>query len=648
MVPTDQPARFGLYKIAAATPLVEIGNPLKNAEQILALLEDAELKSADIIVLPELSVSAYTCGDLFFQETLLKDVEAAVVSLCSSLKDDPRMVAVGAPLLWHGRLYNCAVVLFGGKIQGVVPKTHIPNYQEFYEKRWVASGEGIVGSEIQIGGEPYPFGTDLIFQYQGANVGIEICEDLWVPTPPSSWLCENGADIILNLSATDDNIGKYSYIRGLVASQSARCSCGYAYASAGAGESSTDLVFSGIDLVAADGAIIGANERFAGSPSYSTGIIDVEKLRNDRRKYSTYFDCSTPGKARFIDLTASADKPRFTLGEMRVEKHPFVPSSKENRDAVCREIAEIQSWGLARRLEALPSHGITVGISGGLDSTLALLTARRTYQKLGLDLKEIVGITMPSKANSERTKGNSHKLMERLGVTAREIPISAAVKQHFLDIEQPEDKYDVVYENGQARERTQILMDVANKTGGIVLGTGDMSELALGWCTYNGDHMSMYNVNAGVPKTLVKYLVDWYADNTEDPLLRETLKDIIDTPISPELIPSEKGNEIKQQTEDFVGPYELNDFYMYHVLRNGFSPAKIFSLAEIAFGDKYSREELKERLTGFYKRFFSQQFKRSCMPDGPKIGSVCLSPRGDWRMPSDAKGRVWIEEAENL
>ncbi|MCH5213634.1 MAG: NAD(+) synthase [Muribaculaceae bacterium] len=648
MVPTDQTARFGLYKIAAATPLVEIGNPSKNVEQILALLAEEELKSADIIGFPELSVSAYTCGDLFFQETLLKDVEAAVVSLCSSLKDDPRMVAVGAPLLWQGRLFNCAVVLYGGKIQGVVPKTHIPNYQEFYEKRWFASGEGIVESEIQIGGEPYPFGTDLIFQYQGANVGIEICEDLWVPTPPSSWLCENGADIILNLSATDDNIGKYSYIRGLVASQSARCRCGYAYASAGAGESSTDLVFSGIDLVAADGAIIGANERFAGSPSYSTGIIDVEKLRNDRRKYSTYFDCSTPGKARFIDLKASADKPRFAMEEMRVEKHPFVPSSKENRDAVCREIAEIQSWGLARRLEALPSHGITVGISGGLDSTLALLTAHRTYRKLGLDLKEIVGITMPSKANSERTKGNSHKLMERLGVTAREIPISAAVKQHFLDIEQPEDKYDVVYENGQARERTQILMDVANKTGGIVLGTGDMSELALGWCTYNGDHMSMYNVNAGVPKTLVKYLVDWYADNTEDPLLRETLKDIIDTPISPELIPSEKGNEIKQQTEDFVGPYELNDFYMYHVLRNGFSPAKIFRLAEIAFGEKYSRDELKERLTGFYKRFFSQQFKRSCMPDGPKIGSVCLSPRGDWRMPSDAKGRAWIEEAENL
>ena len=652
MLSTDiSPETFGYFGIASVTPEVWIGNPEKNVEAILSALSDPALREVRFIVFPELSITGYTCGDLFFQSNLIEGASKALGRLCEKTEGDSRLIAVGLPALRNNSLFNCAAVISGGELLGLVPKTHIPNYQEFYEKRWFEPGYGHRNETIAIAGKEVPFGTDLIFETAGVKAGIEICEDLWVPVPPSSALCRAGAEVILNLSATDDNVGKYPYIEGLVASQSGRCRCAYAYASAGKGESSTDLVFSGIDLVAYDGTITAKSERFAReTPKYAIASVDIEKLRQDRRKYSTFHDEAAGGETPTTRIITTGSKTsRETLKpEVAVDPYPFIPASGKERESSCREIVEIQSWGLSRRLEATGCKNLVVGISGGLDSTLALLIAHHTFSRLGLDTKGIKGITMPSLATSERTRGNAWQLMRRLGVTAQEIPIGEAVAQHFEAIGHDPEVFDAVYENSQARERTQILMDLANKHGGMVLGTGDMSELALGWCTYNGDQMSMYNVNAGVPKTLVKYLVEWFAMQTGDQDLRDTLLDIIDTPISPELIPGDEDGEIAQKTEDLVGPYELHDFFLYHFLRNGFSPAKIMYLASLAFGAKYERSEIKKWLVNFFRRFFSQQFKRSCMPDGPKIGSVCLSPRGDWRMPSDASSRLWLEEAENL
>lgn len=650
----DSAARhFNIFNVASVSPKVSLGNPEQNVAYILNELDREQVREADFVVMPELCITGYTCADLFFQKSLITGAEKGLISLCEALKGDRRLLAVGAPLGKNGRLYNCAVVLQGGRMIGAVPKTHIPNYQEFYEKRWFASGEGCKNERILVAGMEIPFGTGLLFNHLGVNVGLEICEDLWVPTPPSSRLCQDGADIILNLSATDDNVGKYDYICNLVASQSGRCRCVFAYASAGNGESSTDLVFSGINLIAYDGEIKSESERFSRKATFATAAVDIEKLRQDRRKYSTFFD----GVSSEVTVINCRDEnkddesmswPKISAIRPLVNPFPFIPSNEANRNETCREIVNIQSWGLAQRLLATGCKHLVVGISGGLDSTLALLTAHFTFRSLGYDTKGIIGVTMPAEATSKRTRSNAAKLMQYLGVTFLEIPIREAVEQHFDAIGHSHEVFDATYENSQARERTQILMDLANKHNGMVLGTGDMSELALGWCTYNGDHMSMYNVNAGVPKTLVRHLVRWYADTSESKMLNDVLTDIIDTPISPELIPANSSDEIVQKTEELVGPYELHDFFLYHVLRNGFSPSKIFYLAGIAFEDKYSAKEIKKWLVNFYKRFFSQQFKRSCMPDGPKIGSVCLSPRGDWRMPSDASAALWLEEARGL
>lgn len=643
---TDSVRGFGFFRVGASSPSVCLGNPRKNIENIIESLRDSRLNSCGAIVFPELCITGYTCADLFFQDSLIEEASASLLLLAEKTESDSRLLSVGAPLLWKGRLYNCAVVLQGGKILGVVPKINIPGYQEFYEKRWFESGAGITNAEIQIGGNNVPFGVNLIFSLGTVKIGIEICEDLWVPSPPSSGLCMAGAEIILNLSATDDNIGKYKYIESLVKSQSARCRCVYAYASAGIGESSTDLVFSGIDLVASDGEILTHNRRFNLKPTAVAATVDLEKLRNDRRKYSTFF----PAANSLLEYRVIQGIPAGIPASMEidVDPTPFVPSNAGHLDENCREIVSIQCWGLEQRLRVTGCRSLVIGISGGLDSTLALMIAYMAFQRLGLDLKGIKGVTMPAKATSERTHSNAWKLMNALGVTALEIPVSEAVGLHFRDIGHDQDIYDAVYENSQARERTQILMDLANKYGGMVLGTGDMSELALGWCTYNGDHMSMYNVNAGVPKTLVRHLVKWFAETLGFKDLETVLLDILDTPISPELIPSDKTGEISQKTEDLVGPYELHDFFLFHMIRNGFSPSKIYFMCTQAFRDKYTKEEIKRWLVSFYRRFFSQQFKRSCMPDGPKVGSVCLSPRGDWRMPSDANSSLWIEEAENL
>lgn len=641
---------YGFFGLASVSPRVCIGNPEKNIKYIEEELQNPATSSAQCVVFPELCITGYTCGDLFFQDILIERALKATTELVAARREDPRLVIVGVPMLKDGRLFNCALAFSHGEILGVVPKTHIPNYQEFYEKRWFTSGQNIQGEFIEINGQSVPFGTDIIISHQGANIGIEICEDLWVPVPPSSYLCQAGADIIVNLSATDDNVGKYAYIKSLVSSQSAKCRCGYCYASAGDGESSTDLVFSGINLIADNGKIIAEDQRFSEGPSCCVGYIDIDRIRNDRRKYSTFFDAETASR-NFRILGCKCDEDSLAEREMRltaVDPTPFIPSGKQERSEVCKEIIEIQSWGLAQRLRATNCRNLVVGISGGLDSTLALLVAHFTFKKLDIPTGNIFGVTMPADATSKRTRSNALELMDYLGVTSMEIPIKEAVEIHFRDIDHDPRELNAVYENSQARERTQILMDLANKYGAMVLGTGDMSELALGWCTYNGDHISMYNVNGGVPKTLVKYLVDWFADSTDNGQYAAVLRDVIDTPISPELIPAEEGKEISQKTEELIGPYELHDFYLYHVIRNGFSPSKIFFLASIAFKDKYDRSVLKHWLVNFYKRFFSQQFKRSCLPDGPKVGSVCLSPRGDWRMPSDASAALWIQEAESI
>ena len=650
---------FNIYNLASATPEIKIADPFFNAEKILEELAKSELKNAQFVVLPELAITGYTCGDLFLQSSLIDSAARALTTLSCGLTGDPRLVAVGVPILKDGLLYNCAAVIARGEIMGFVPKSYIPNYQEFYEQRWFTSGKSIANDSIIFNNKPVPFGTDIIFEYAGVKIGIEICEDLWVPSPPSSNLCKHGAEIILNLSATDDNIGKYNYIKSLVSSQSARCRCAYAYASAGKGESSTDLVFSGINLVAFDGNIVGESKRFSLNDSYATASVDIEKLRLDRRKYSTFYvgkNSREDKEFRIVDIKANNEDETIDylsdqfepLVNFQISSHPFIPESENQRDTICEETINIQAWGLAQRLKVTNCKNLVIGISGGLDSTLALLVANFTFLKMGLNPEGIIGVTMPAYATSDRTHNNALKLMEMLGITIKEIPINDAVNQHFADIGQDSKVFDSVYENSYARERTQILMDLANKYNGMVLGTGDMSELALGWCTYNGDHMSMYNVNGGVPKTLVKYLVKWFADNSDSAEFKKILYDIIETPISPELIPSESKREITQKTEDLIGPYELHDFFLYNVLRNGFSPKKIFYLALMAFKGKYTPEIVKKWLVNFYRRFFSQQFKRSCMPDGPKIGSVCLSPRGDWRMPSDATSSLWIKEAENL
>ncbi|MDE6391716.1 MAG: NAD(+) synthase [Muribaculaceae bacterium] len=637
---------FGYIRVGSCSPEVRAADIDHNIRNIIEASGRFESENVDLAVFPELSVTGYTCADLFGQTLLLDRAEQALGTLARELADKRITIVVGVPLRHNGRLYNCAAVIQGGRISGIVPKTHIPNYGEFYEKRWFASGKDATG-EISVDSTRIPFGTDLLFSIDGIKFGIEICEDLWVPQPPGARLATGGADIIVNLSATNELIGKHRYLLDLIRNQSARCRCGYVYASAGAGESSTDLAFAGNCIIAENGSLLAESRRFEMQTKTATADLDIEMLRHDRTHFETFNENSDGPELRVITVV-SDDKQKESdnlLKYRKVKAHPFLDENPLDLKERCDEISSIQAWGLATRLKAINCRSAIVGISGGLDSTLALLVTVKAFDMLGFDRTGITGITMPGFGTTGRTKSNATRLMELLGVTQREIPIGDAVRQHFEAIGHDPAIHDVTYENSQARERTQILMDVANQLNGIVIGTGDLSELALGWCTYNGDQMSMYGVNASIPKTLVRYLVNGYAENSEDPRLTAVLQDIIDTPISPELLPPDANNDIEQKTEDLVGPYELHDFFLYHTLRFGAEPRKILLLARKAFGEKYHDSTIRHWLKTFYRRFFSQQFKRSCMPDGIKAGSVCLSPRGDWRMPSDAVAALWIEEA---
>ncbi len=645
--------RFGYYKVAACVPEVRVADVDFNVASIIAMARSAYLKGVSLAVFPELCITGYTPGDLFGQRLLLDSAVEGLNKIAASTAELPMVLIVGMPLRAGNALANVAVVLSNGEAAGVVPKSYIPQYGEFYEGRRFTRAADLRLKEIEIGGKKVPFGTDIIFSCGEMKIGVEICEDLWVPDSPSTRLALAGANVIANLSATDELIGKHDYLLKLIESQSARCRCAYIYSSAGFGESSTDLLFSGNGIIAEDGAVISATQRLLTDARMAEAIIDLQKLESDRLSCGTFASCAaTAPEVRLIPLpgtiAADSDLQEFTR---RISQTPFIPSDSKVRNERCEEIADIQALSLAKRLKHIGCQSVTIGISGGLDSTLALLVCCRAFDILKLDRKGINAVTMPGFGTTQRTHTNADDLMDELSVTAIEIPIASAVTQHFRDIGQNPDAHDITYENSQARERTQILMDYANKTGGIVIGTGDMSELALGWCTYSGDHISMYGVNAGIPKTLVKHLVEWYATNAEksgDKRLASTLRDIIDTPISPELTPADSEGKIAQITEDLVGPYILHDFYLYYVLRYGFTPRKIFFLARKAFAGVYSDKVLLKWLDAFYRRFFSQQFKRSCLPDGPKIGSVALSPRGDWRMPSDASRTLWSKECEDL
>lgn len=638
---------FGFLKVAAAIPHVRVGDCDYNTERMAALADEAARRGVEIVVFPELGVTGYTCGDLLLQPTLLDAADQALEELVRSTRRLPLVAIVGAPLRHGETLYNCAVVFTQGRILGVVPKTYIPGYSEFYETRWFASGAGISEEQIDVAGQQTDFGTDLTFAVNGAEFGIELCEDLWTPVPPSSHTAQNGARVIFNLSASPEAVGKHDYLRQLVAQQSGRTISAYIYCSAGFGESSTDLVFAGNALIAENGVILREGERFSLDEQLITADVDLERLAFERRR-NTSFRLNDSGTENTVIEMELPEGMRPERLDRDIDPMPFVPRDEGRRNERCEEIFQIQSHGLARRLAHTRCSKAVIGISGGLDSTLALLVTARTFDKLGLDRRGIIGITMPGFGTTDRTYRNALELMRELGVTQREIPIRKACMQHFSDIGLDPADRSAAYENAQARERTQILMDVANMEGGLVVGTGDLSELALGWATYNGDQMSMYGVNASVPKTLVRHLVRWVADTEQDEATRATLLDIVDTPVSPELLPADADGQIAQKTEDLVGPYELHDFFLYHFLRAGSGPAKIHRMAAQAFEGRFDAETIRHWLEVFVRRFFAQQFKRSAMPDGPKVGSVALSPRGDWRMPSDATAAAWMRELENL
>lgn len=639
--------KYGFYRVRAYVPEVKIADIQFNALQIIEAVKKAALDNVDCLVLPELCATGYTCADLFQQDIVIKNAESLVSQIALATKEVECCFAIGVPVMAEGKRYNCAVMICNGKIQGIVPKSYLPNYNEFYEKRWFESGKGIKGAKINFGNNEVPFGTDIIFEHKGVRIGIEICEDLWIPSPPSGKLAMAGAEVILNLSASDDLIGKYDYIVSLISQQSARCRCAYVYSSAGWGESSTDLVFSGKAIIGEDGNVAHMGNKFLTGPLCQTKDIDIEKIRSDRAKFNTFSEKEVYiENFRYILICENSESNESLKDLKFIDRLPFVPDDPSSLNKRCEEIINIQSYGLMKRLKAIGCNKAVIGISGGLDSTLALLVTIKAFDKLNLPRTGIIGVTMPGLATTSRTKNNATELMKLLRVSVVEISINESVSVHFRDIGQNPLKFDSTYENSQARERTQILMDLANKENGIVIGTGDMSELALGWCTYNGDQMSMYGVNVSVPKTLVRHLVKWFASYL-DKSTSKVLLDICNTPISPELIPS-SSDEISQKTEDLVGPYELHDFFLYYFLRYGFSPLKIFYLAKIAFKDSYKKEVILKWLKVFIKRFFSQQFKRSCMPDGPKVGSVNLSPRGDWRMPSDASCGLWLNQLEAM
>ena len=642
--------RDGFITVAAGTPKIRVADCRYNAEQIFTLMREADKQGVKVLALPELCLTGYTCGDLFLQETLLNGAEEGLRTILEATKNLDLVAAVGLPVRdrWHNKLYNCAAVIQKGEILGLVPKTYLPNYGEFYEQRWFAASDGPDGvdDDFELCGQSVCLNSNGIFACDSVPdlvIGVEICEDLWVPEPPSASLARRGATVILNLSASNETVGKAAYRRSLVTGQSGRLVCGYVYADAGEGESTTDLVFVGHNMIAENGVLL-AERRFATGLTVSE--IDVEKLAAERRRMNTFtFPAKGPDVWRMsFDLPVT--KTRLTR---HISPTPFVPEDAESRQDRCSEILCIAALGLKKRLEHTGAKTAVVGLSGGLDSTLAVLITALAMQMLDRPSSDIIAVTMPCFGTTDRTKSNAVLLAERLGATLRTVDISGSVRSHFRDIGHDPEDHSVTYENAQARERTQVLMDIANATGGLVIGTGDLSELALGWCTYNGDHMSNYAVNAGIPKTLVRHLVSFISDDkeAEDPKLSTVLTDILDTPVSPELLPAVQG-EISQKTEDLVGPYELHDFFLYYVIRWGFGPRKVLRLAEQAFAGKYDRSVLLKWLRSFYRRFFSQQFKRSCLADGPKVGSVALSPRGDWRMPSDAVAALWQEELEGL
>lgn len=629
--------------MAAAVPVVRVGDCKFNLQQTQKLLSAAAKAGAEVIVFPELGLTGYTCADLFHQTLLLDQAEQALATLLKNTARLQLLCVVGMPVRSANALYNCAVVFQKGKILGVVPKSFIPNYAEFYEKRWFHSGLETTVQTVQLARQEVPFGTDLLFSCGDAKIAIEICEDLWVPVPPSSVAALAGANVILNLSASNEVAGKNAYLQNLIVQQSARCGAGYVYASAGFGESSTDLVFGGKAFIAENGRLLAQSPRFNLVEQLLTTEIDVEKLQAERRLHTSFAD-DVPAQFREIPFELPVSN-KFKLTRP-ISPRPFVPQGIDLAER-CEEILSIQAHGLARRLQHTGCKTAVIGISGGLDSTLALLVTVRAFDLLKLPRKGIVGVTMPCFGTTDRTYQNALSLMKSLAVTVREIDIKAAVTQHLKDLKHPLTVTDVVYENAQARERTQVLMDLANQLNGLVIGTGDLSELALGWATYNGDHMSMYGVNCDIPKTLVRHLVQYVECLTTSKQLQKTLQDVLKTPVSPELLPPQ-GKKISQKTEDLVGPYELHDFFLYYFLRFGFRPAKIYFLACRAFAGDYAASEIKKWLRVFLKRFFAQQFKRSCLPDGPKVGTVSLSPRGDWRMPSDGTAAAWLEEADTL
>ena len=644
--------KYGFVKVAAAVPAVKVADIEYNVQQIESLIAQAEGRGVELMVLPELCLTGYSCQDLFKQQALIDRAEQGVMLLLDFTRKLDIITVFGLPVVINGLLYNCAAVIQSGALLGIVPKTYLPNYGEFYEKRWFASAQDLNPTDIYFAGSPVHVTPEpqIFVTADGVKFGCEICEDVWAPIPPSNNLALAGADIILNLSASDELIGKHTYLKSLLAQQSARTISGYAYASCGFGESSQDAVYGGNAMIFENGHLVLEGSRFSFQPQLQVNQIDVEKLRAERRSNTTFINAQRHARGHEIVCKPVVPKEFELLRE--IDPHPFIPKT-ENMAESCEEILNIQVAGLAKRLYHVSAEKAVIGISGGLDSTLALLVTVKAFDKLGLDRKGIIGITMPGFGTTDRTHNNAVKLMETLRVTVREISIAKAVTQHFEDIGHNPKIHDTTYENSQARERTQILMDVANKENAIVVGTGDLSELALGWATYNGDHMSMYGVNAGVPKTLIRHLVKYVASE----MATETLLDIVDTPISPELIPADENGQIKQKTEDLVGPYELHDFFIYYFLRYGFSPSKIFMLAKKAFCTAspvegrdafYEEATVKKWLTVFCRRFFTQQFKRSCMPDGPKVGSVSLSPRGDWRMPSDASFAPWVKECEGL
>ncbi|MBD5098907.1 MAG: NAD(+) synthase [Clostridiales bacterium] len=637
--------RDGFVKVAAGTPKIRVADCDYNAGQIIALMKEAAAQGVKVLALPELCVTGYTCGDLFLQSTLLDGAERALRRILDETADLDLLTALGMPVRYQHKLYNCAVVILRGEILGGRPKHCIPNYGEFYEARWFipapAPKDRFIDS-VTLAGQSVILAPNAVFECEnipGLNIGVEVCEDLWAIDPPSVHLAQAGATLILNLSASDEVAGKADYRRSLVTSQSARCVCGYVYADAGEGESSTDLVFSGHNIIAENGTIL-AEKRFDAELTVSE--IDVSRLGYERQRMNTFPDLNAGGTWSG-SFSLGANETTLTRP---ISPTPFIPSDAGNRAERCEEILTIAALGLKKRLEHTNSSCAVVGLSGGLDSTLAILITAKAFDMLGRDRKGILAVTMPCFGTTKRTRSNAELLAQELGTDFMEVNIGKAVERHFADIGQSMEDQSVTFENAQARERTQVLMDLANQRGGLVIGTGDLSELALGWATYNGDHMSMYAVNASIPKTLVRHLVAYEADRLGG-RAGEVLRDILDTPVSPELLPPKDG-EIAQKTEDLVGPYELHDFFLYYAIRWGFRPRKVLRLAEYALGNRYDRETLLKWLKNFYRRFFSQQFKRSCLPDGPKVGSVTLSPRGDWRMPSDAVAKLWLDELENL